>query len=64
MPLLLIILRKILFALSVGLSFYVLMLFSKPVLEMLFKRKFNDDGYFWRGVVIAVVLAIIAGFIV
>jgi len=33
--------------LALGFSLYFVLFFSKPILESVLKRKFNDDAYFW-----------------
>ncbi|MFA5086934.1 MAG: hypothetical protein WC470_01375 [Candidatus Paceibacterota bacterium] len=59
------IIRKLLFGLSVGLGFFAIILFSKPLLERaILKTKFDDDAYYWGEIIIAVILAILAMIIV
>jgi len=57
----LILIRKLLFGLTVGLGFFVVVLFSKPLLEKVFlKKTINDDFYYWTEIAIAIVLGILA----
>jgi polyferredoxin len=60
----LLLLRKIFFALTVGISFYTVMLFAKPILERIFSRKYDNDAYFWIGVFLAIIFGILAGLLI
>ncbi|MFA5009560.1 MAG: hypothetical protein WC534_03245 [Candidatus Paceibacterota bacterium] len=61
----LILIRKLLFGLTVGLGFFVVVLFSKPLLEKVFlKKTINDDFYYWTEIAIAIVLGILAMIII
>jgi hypothetical protein len=58
---LLILVKKLFFGLTVGAGFFTIALFSKPMLERsVLNRKFNDDTYYWGEIVIAILLALIA----
>jgi hypothetical protein len=62
---LLILIKKVLFGLSVGAGFFAVVLFSKPMLERtILKTKFNDDTYYWGEIIIAMILAVLAMIIV
>jgi len=64
MSLTLLLLRKLLFALTVGLSIYTVMLFAKPLLESMASRKYNDDLYFWVGVLLAIIFGLLSGVLI
>jgi hypothetical protein len=58
---LLILLKKVLFGLTVGAGFFTIALFSKPMLERsILNHKFNDDAYYWGEIALAIFLALIA----
>lgn len=61
----LILVRKLLFGLTVGLGFFMVVLFSKPLIEKVFlKKAINDDFYYWTEIAIAIILGILAMIII
>ncbi|MDD3170406.1 MAG: hypothetical protein WC410_00410 [Candidatus Paceibacterota bacterium] len=52
--------RKGLFGLVLGFSLYFVLFFSKPILESVLKRKFNDDAYFWFIIFFSVVIGFVS----
>lgn len=56
-------LRKAIFVIAMGISTYVVLVYSKPVIESIYKKKYSIDGYYWSIVLISIVVAIISLFI-
>lgn len=65
LEIILILVRKLLFGLTVGLGFFMVVLFSKPLIEKVFlKKAINDDFYYWTEIAIAIILGILAMIII
>lgn len=65
LEIILILVRKLLFGLTVGLGFFMVVLFSKPLIEKVFlKKTINDDFYYWTEIAIAIILGILAMIII
>ncbi|MFA5178177.1 MAG: hypothetical protein WC427_01290 [Candidatus Paceibacterota bacterium] len=65
LEIILILARKLLFGLTVGLGFFMVVLFSKPLIEKVFlKKAINDDFYYWTEIAIAIILGILAMIII
>ncbi|HPD19882.1 MAG TPA: hypothetical protein PLV95_01435 [Candidatus Pacearchaeota archaeon] len=56
--------RKLLFSFALGFSVYFVLLFSKPIIEESFKKKYNDDAYFWTIIFMGVVTCLISIFFI
>jgi len=56
-------LRKAIFVIAMGISTYVVLVYSKPVIESIYKKKYSIDGYYWSIVLISIIVAIISLFI-
>ncbi|HNP79569.1 MAG TPA: hypothetical protein PKI00_01850 [Candidatus Pacearchaeota archaeon] len=56
-------LRDIVFAISVGVATYIILIYSKALIENMSGKKFSIDGYYWFTVLLSVVLGIISLFI-
>jgi len=59
-PDILYLLRKIVFPISMGISVYVILVFSKPLIENVSKKHHSIDGYYWFIVLTSVIIAIIS----
>ena len=60
-----ILIRKILFGLAIGVGFFAIVLYSKPMLERtLLKVKFDDNMYYWGEIIVAIFLALLAMLII
>ncbi|GMX58580.1 MAG: hypothetical protein MCSN_2340 [Candidatus Microsyncoccus archaeolyticus] len=62
-PNILYILRNLFFSLTAGISIYIVLLYSKPIIESVFKKNYSIDGYYWFIVLISFLVAIVALFI-
>ncbi len=56
-------LRKAIFVIAMGISTYVVLVYSKPIVESFSKKKYSVDGYYWLIVLISFIVAIISLFI-
>ncbi|MDD5752531.1 MAG: hypothetical protein PHI45_00360 [Candidatus Pacebacteria bacterium] len=55
--------RKLIFVLATGISTYVVLVHSKPIIESVFNKKYSIDGYYWLIVLFSLIVAIISLFI-
>ena len=56
-------LRKAIFVIVMGISTYVVLVHSKPIVESFSKKKYSIDGYYWLIVLISFIAAIISLFV-
>jgi hypothetical protein len=52
--------RDVFFGLSMGVSSYVILLFSKPIIDNISKKTYSADGYYWFVVFFSVIIGLIS----